>query len=85
MSRAAPERQKICVGPAGLACGVMHRHELTDEQWLKVQGLIPRYGRVSKLGDRSFINAVIFVLKTGAPWRWISSNRCWARSAEPIA
>jgi len=47
----------------------MHRHELTDGQWVKVKGLIPRYGRVSKLGDRSFVNAVIFVLKTGAPWR----------------
>ena len=47
----------------------MHRHELTDGQWSKVQGLIPRYGRVSLIGDRSFINAVIFVLKTGAPWR----------------
>src|SRR6185369_1627454 len=35
----------------------------------KVQGLIPRYGRVSLLGDRSFIDAVIFVLKTGAAWR----------------
>ena len=24
---------------------------------------------VSKLGDRSFVNAVVYVLKTGAPWR----------------
>src|SRR6185369_2473508 len=47
----------------------MHRHELTDGQWSKVQGLIPRYGESPCSGTGSFINAVIFVLKTGAPWR----------------
>lgn len=47
----------------------MHRHELTDEQWAKIEPLVHRYGRTSKLGDRSFINAVVFVLKTGTPWR----------------
>jgi transposase len=47
----------------------MHRHELTDAQWQKVQGLVHRRGRTAKLGDRSFVNAVIFVLATGTPWR----------------
>lgn len=47
----------------------MHRHELTDSQWQKVEPLIHRHGRGSKLGDRSFVNAVIFALKTGTPWR----------------
>lgn len=47
----------------------MHRHELTDGQWQKIEPLIHRYGRRSKLGDRSFVNAVIYVLKTGTPWR----------------
>lgn len=47
----------------------MHRHELTDVQWEKISPLIHRHGRSSKLGDRSFVNAVIFVLKTGMPWR----------------
>ena len=47
----------------------MHRHELVDWQWQKVEALIHRYGRRSKLGDRSFMNAVIFALKTGTPWR----------------
>ena len=47
----------------------MHRHELTDWQWQKVEPLIHRHGRGSKLGDRSFVNAVIFVLRTGTPWR----------------
>jgi transposase len=47
----------------------MHRHELTDAQWQKVAPLVHRYGRKSKRGDRSFLNAVIWVLKTGTPWR----------------
>ena len=47
----------------------MHRHELSEVQWQKVSPLIHRHGRSSKLEDRSFVNAVIFVLKTGAPWR----------------
>lgn len=47
----------------------MHRHELTDSQWLRIKPLIHRHGRSSKLGDRSFVNAVIFALKTGTPWR----------------
>ena len=47
----------------------MHRHELTDKQWENVAPLIKHHGRTAKLGDRSFVNAVIYVLKTGAPWR----------------
>ena len=47
----------------------MHRHELTDKQWERVAPLIKRYGRTAKLGDRSFVSAVIYVLKTGTPWR----------------
>jgi transposase len=47
----------------------MRRHELTDEQWAKIEPLVHRYGRTSKLGDRNFINAVVYVMKTGTPWR----------------
>ena len=47
----------------------MHRHELTYRQWQTVLPLIKRYGRGSKLGDRNFVNAVVYVLKTGSPWR----------------
>lgn len=47
----------------------MRRHELTDAQWKKIEPLIHRYGRKSKKGDRNFINAVVYALKTGTPWR----------------
>src|SRR5687767_3745508 len=47
------------------------RHELTDAQWAKIEALLP--GRESDPGrtaadNRLFVNAVVFVLKTGIPW-----------------
>jgi transposase len=49
----------------------MHRHALTDEQWARVQPLLPwrAQGRKSTRGDRVFVDAVIFRAKTGVPWR----------------
>jgi transposase len=48
----------------------MRRHELTETQWELVSSLIPRRrGRISSLGDRNFVNAVVWIAKTGAPWR----------------
>ena len=48
----------------------MHRHELTDDQWKRVQQLLPRRrGAPSLKGDRNFLNAVLWIAKTGAPWR----------------
>jgi len=40
----------------------MHRHALTDEQWERVQGLLPgqRTGPKATRGDRLFIDAVIY-------------------------
>jgi hypothetical protein len=39
----------------------VHRHELTDAQWQAILPLIKRYGRASKRGARSFVNAVVGV------------------------
>ena len=49
----------------------MHRHALTDEQWALVEKRLPtrRQGPASKLGDRLFVDAVIFRARTGVPWR----------------
>jgi len=49
----------------------MHRHALTDAQWSKLQPLLPRrrQGRQSTLGDRLFVDAVIFRARTGIQWR----------------
>jgi transposase len=49
----------------------MHRHALTDEQWARLQPLLPRraQGRKASRGDRLFVEAVVFRAKTGLPWR----------------
>ena len=48
-----------------------HRHELTDAQWAKIEQLLP--GKASDPGrtaadNRLFVNAIVYVLKTGIPW-----------------
>ena len=49
----------------------MHRHALTDEQWGRLQPVLPRqgFGPRSKIGDRQFVDAVLYRAKTGIPWR----------------
>jgi transposase len=52
--------------------GQYRRHEVTDEEWEFLQPLIP--SRVAKTGrkpsdPRVMLNGVMWVLRTGAPWR----------------
>jgi transposase len=48
----------------------VHRHELSDAQWAQVKDLLPvQPGPRSQRGDRPIVNAVMWRLKTGAPWR----------------
>src|SRR5262245_2943279 len=49
----------------------MHRHALTDAQWRRLQRVLPQQpsGPASILGDRLFIEAVLFRARTGLPWR----------------
>lgn len=48
----------------------MKRHELSDEQWALVEPLLPRprTGRKSR-DPRTMLNAMFWLLHTGAPWR----------------
>jgi transposase len=47
------------------------RHELTDEQWEKLEPLLPpqkpKTGRPNK-DHRTIINGIMWILKTGAQW-----------------
>jgi putative transposase len=50
----------------------MRRYELTDEEWSRIEQLLP--GRVGDPGahgkdNRLFVNAVIWIARSGAPWR----------------
>ena len=49
----------------------MQRHALTDEQWDRLEPLLPSrpQGRKAARGDRLFVDAVIFRARTGIPWR----------------
>lgn len=50
----------------------MRRFELSDEQWERVRGLLPgRPGSPGRSGrdNRLFLDAVLWIARTGAPWR----------------
>ena len=48
----------------------MQRHEISDSQWSALRARWPqRRGPPAKRGDRAFVNAVVWIAKTGAPWR----------------
>ena len=63
------------------------RHELSDFQWEAVCELIPgKPGDPGRTGDdnRRFINAVLYVARTGIPWRDLPErygnwNSVWRR------
>ena len=48
------------------------RHELSDDQWQQIAPLLPgKKGDPGRTGEnnRRFVNAVLWLAKTGAPWR----------------
>src|SRR2546425_9568011 len=49
----------------------MRRYEVTDEQWKLIEPLMPpaaATGR-TRIPPRTVLNGVLWVLRTGAPWR----------------
>ena len=50
----------------------MRRHEIGDEPWDKIKDFLPGQpgdpGRTAE-DNRGFINAVLWIARTGAPWR----------------
>jgi len=63
------------------------RHALTDEQWNRIKDLVPgKPGDRGRSGEnnRLFVDAVLYVLKTGVPWRDLPErfgnwNSVWRR------
>ena len=50
----------------------MRRHELTDELFNKIEHMLPgrkEHAGVTAKDNRLFINGVLWIFKTGAPWR----------------
>lgn len=55
----------------------LHRHDINDEIWELLSPHLP--GQVGQQGgiaedNRRFINAVFWILRTGAPWRDLPSE-----------
>ena len=50
----------------------MRRHAIADEHWERIEGFLPgRSGDpgVTASDNRLFVNAVLWIAKTGVPWR----------------
>jgi transposase len=65
----------------------MRRHEITDEHWGRIKDLLPGQAGdpgVAAKDNRNFVNAVLWIGKTGAPWRDLPErfgpwNSAWRR------
>ncbi len=65
----------------------MRATELTDEQWLRLEPLLPppRRGRGRpRADDRKTLNGILYVLRTGCRWQdvpreCVSPSACWRR------
>jgi transposase len=65
----------------------MRRHEITDDAWNRIMDLLP--GKAGDPGvtakdNRLFVNAILWIAKTGAPWRDLPErfgnwNSVWRR------
>src|SRR3712207_8153482 len=56
--------------------GAMQRHALTDDEWARIEPLLPkppRTGRPPK-DHRLILDALLWLGKTGAPWRDLRSE-----------
>ena len=60
----------------------MRRHEIGDADWERIEPLLPRFGPAGE--KRRFVNAVLWVARTGAAWRDLPDrfgnwNSVWRR------
>jgi transposase len=46
------------------------RFDLSDEEWVVIEPLLPKGGRGPKrVDDRRIVNGIFYIPRTGAPWR----------------
>lgn len=65
----------------------MRRHEIPEEQWERIKDLLPGKDGdpgVTAKDNRLFLNAVLWIARTGAPWpdlpeRFGKYNSVWRR------
>lgn len=67
---------------------MLPRHAITDAEWVRIEPLLPKSGPAAD--DRLFVDAVLWISRTGAAWRdlperfgnWNSQWRRFDRWAE---
>jgi transposase len=65
----------------------MHRHAISNEHWERIENRLPGQAAdpgVTAKDNRLFVDAVLWIAKTGAPWRDLperfgKSNSAWRR------
>jgi transposase len=45
------------------------RFDLTDQEWALLEPLMPKARKSTRADDRKILNAIFYILRTGAPWR----------------
>jgi hypothetical protein len=65
----------------------VHRHEPGEAEWERIEPLLPvRPGPRSRRGDRDFVNAVIWRVRTGVPLRDLPERSgAWQRLFKELA
>ena len=61
------------------------RYELTDYEWTSIKPFLPNKPRgVPRVNDRRVLNGILWVLRSGAPWRDLPENfGCVYREPHP--
>ena len=61
-----------------------HRHAISDDDWVRIKDLLPgQHGKAAE-DNRRFLDAVLWIARTGAPWRDLPErlgnwNSTWRR------
>jgi transposase len=51
------------------------RYELSDYEWTAIKPMLPNKSRgVPRVNDRRVLNGILWVLRSGAPWRDLPEN-----------
>jgi transposase len=65
---------------------VPRRHDISDTLWEKIEVLLPgragKQGRVAQNNQR-FINALLWIFRTDAPWRDLPPEYGWLETYPP--
>jgi transposase len=55
----------------------MYKQQLTNDQWKRIKNLLPgkkRDSGVTAKNNRKFVEAVLWIARTGAPWRYLPAE-----------